>query len=79
VNDFKTEKKNLQKVLNDEFKWLKKDSTDKIQEQRFKIQEKGNYIIDWEENTTKPVKTETKDSLPPSGVKIKWEEDEISN
>jgi hypothetical protein len=79
MNDFKTEKKNLQKVLNDEFKWLKKDSTDKIQEQRFKIQEKGNYIIDWEENTTKPVKTETKDSLPPSGVKIKWEEDEISN
>ncbi len=79
LNDFKTEKQNLQKILNTEFKWLKKDSADAIQQQRFKIQEKGNYIIDWEENTHKPVKTSIKDTLPPSGVKIKWEEDEMIN
>lgn len=76
IQDFRKEKENLQKILKEEFRWLRKDSADAIQEQRFKIQEQGKYVIDWEEEkTVKPLKTSEKDSIPKSGIKIKWEED----
>lgn len=77
IENFNQEKRNLGKILKEEFKWLKKDSLDAIQEQRFKIQEKGKYVIDWdEENKPKSIKPNDKDTLlPPSGVKIKWEEE----
>ena len=73
--DIKNEKKNLNTILKEEFRWLQRDTADIIQQQRFKIQEKGKYIIDWEEdNKEKPKKKATNDSLPPSKIKIKWEE-----
>ncbi len=76
LNDFKKEKENLKNVLKEEFKWLKRDSADIIQEKRFKIQEKGKFVIDWdEENKQSPAKLNIKDTVPQSGVKIKWDED----
>lgn len=76
IQDFKKEKDNLQKILKEEFRWLRKDSTDAIQEQRFKIQEQGKYVIDWdEEKNVKPQKNSEKDSIPKSGIKIKWEDE----
>ncbi|MFZ4400155.1 MAG: AsmA-like C-terminal region-containing protein [Bacteroidales bacterium] len=74
--DLKKEKQNLNKILKEEFNWLQRDSSDIIQQQRFKIQEKGKYIIDWEEDAKeKPVKQHVSDTIPSSKIKIKWEEE----
>ncbi|MEI6695790.1 MAG: AsmA-like C-terminal region-containing protein [Bacteroidota bacterium] len=72
--DIKNEKRNLNKILKEEFKWLQRDSSEIIQQQRFKIQEKGKFIIDWEETKEKPKKQAISDSLPTSKIKIKWDE-----
>jgi len=73
--DINNEKKNLNTILKEEFRWLQRDTADIIQQQRFKIQEKGKYIIDWEDETReKPKKKTSIDSLPASKIKIKWEE-----
>ncbi|MCX6232208.1 MAG: hypothetical protein NTZ33_11760 [Bacteroidetes bacterium] len=73
--DFKNEKTNLNNILKEEFKWLRRDSAEIIQQQRFKIQEKGKFVIDWDEETKeKPKKTVQKDSLPQSKTKIKWDD-----
>lgn len=75
-NDLKIEKSNLKSILKEEFKWTKKDSTDILFEQRLKQQEKGKFVIDWDEdniNTNKQIIQ--KDTIIPSGVKVKWDEE----
>ncbi len=74
ILDIKNEKRNLNVILKEEFKWMQKDSSDIIQQENFKIQEKGKYIIDWEETKEKSKKKTVSDSLPVSKVKIQWEE-----
>jgi len=74
ILDLKKENRNLNNILKGEFKWLRRDSADIIQRQRFKIQEKGKYIIDWEETKENQKKQTVLDTIPQSKTKIKWEE-----
>ncbi|NVN93817.1 MAG: hypothetical protein HXX18_00900 [Bacteroidetes bacterium] len=75
ILDLKNEKRNLNNILKEEFKWLQRDSADIIQQQHFKVQEKGKYIINWEEETKEKQKKQTvSDSIPQSKMKIKWDD-----
>lgn len=67
---------NFIKTIKEEFKWTKKDSSAIKQQQNWKEQEKGKFVIDWEEEKKEAPKKETKTKTPPpSDVKIKWEDE----
>jgi hypothetical protein len=74
-NDLKIEKSNLKNILKEEFKWTKKDSSDILFEQRLRQQGKGKFVIDWDETKTETNKIKKNDTIIPSGVKVKWDED----
>jgi len=75
-NDLKIEKSNLKNILKEEFNWAKKDTSEILFEHRIKQQEKGKFVIDWEDtNTGVNSPNNKKDALIPSGVKVKWDEE----
>ncbi len=75
-NDLKIEKSNLKNILKEEFNWAKKDTSEILFEHRIKQQEKGKFVIDWEDtNTGVNSPNDKKDALIPSGVKVKWDEE----
>ena len=82
--DFKEEKTEIRSAIEKEFPWMVKDSLEKLQEEQeeelIKKQEQGQFIIEWENDTTLPDTSLNKKAIKKikgSKFKITWDEDTL--
>lgn len=82
--DFKKEKTEIRSAIEKEFPWMVKDSLEKLleeqEEELIKKQEQGQFIIEWENDTTLPdtsINKKATKKIKGSKFKITWDEDTL--